>query len=650
MCETTNCWSIYGSGLPTTIVTSLLASASLPTGDGRLGELRAATYGRGVWQIPLLTASASTSIPAITLSPASLSFASQQVSTASAAQTMTVTNSGNAPLTISRISISQAQLPLGPQAEFTETDNCTSGSIAVGQGCTIQVRFVPAAAGARAAAMTIYANISGGQATAALAGTATAAGAVVLMPVALTFPQTSVNATSAAQNITVSNTSAAAITLGSAAVSGDFTVTTNSCSSTLAAGAGCTVSVAFTPKTSGASSGTFSIIGDGTALSASLSGSGVLPATDALAPAALSFATQALGSTSNAQQVTLTNNGDVALTLIATATTGDFAATNGCGNSLAAHSSCAITVVFQPKTLGTVSGTLTVSDQYRTQTVALSGTGVAPAGVSLSPLFGIVFPATGVGLSSAPTTVTLTNNGGTPLTISIISIGGDFGIVAGSNTCRALLDAGAACTLQVVFVPKGSGARNGTLTVASSAANSPHMLSLSGPGVDFALAANGPTTATVTSGQSATYSLLYTPGAAVAGVNVALTCSGLPVYASCKINPSNPAVDGNASVVTVTIATGTTTTASLRHTGDVIFALLLTPATMIAFRRRRVLAAFALCALIATAGCGAGRMIPSSGSPGTGTGVATPAGSYNVTVTATGTGLTRTVNLTLNVQ
>ena len=31
----------------------------MPTGDGRLGELRVATYGRGIWQIPLLTAATS---------------------------------------------------------------------------------------------------------------------------------------------------------------------------------------------------------------------------------------------------------------------------------------------------------------------------------------------------------------------------------------------------------------------------------------------------------------------------------------------------------------------------------------------------------------------------------------------------------------
>ncbi len=35
---------------------ALAAAALMPTGDGRVGELRVATYGRGIWQVPLLTA------------------------------------------------------------------------------------------------------------------------------------------------------------------------------------------------------------------------------------------------------------------------------------------------------------------------------------------------------------------------------------------------------------------------------------------------------------------------------------------------------------------------------------------------------------------------------------------------------------------
>ena len=145
---------------------------------------------------------------------------------------------------------------------------------------------------------------------------------------------------------------------------------------------------------------------------------------------------QQMTTASAAQQITLTNSGDLPLTLIAAQiTSGDFTVVNACGNSLNPHSTCSINVAFQPKSVGAITGVLTVSDQYRSQTIALSGTGVAPPGVSLSPVSTITFPATGVGVTAAAQTVTLTNNGGVPLLVQSIAITGDFLIVPGSNTC-----------------------------------------------------------------------------------------------------------------------------------------------------------------------------------------------------------------------
>jgi hypothetical protein len=50
-CATANCWSIYGASLPNAPVVELAAASLMPTGDGRTGELRAATYGRGLWHL-----------------------------------------------------------------------------------------------------------------------------------------------------------------------------------------------------------------------------------------------------------------------------------------------------------------------------------------------------------------------------------------------------------------------------------------------------------------------------------------------------------------------------------------------------------------------------------------------------------------------
>ncbi|WP_433984297.1 choice-of-anchor D domain-containing protein [Tunturiibacter empetritectus] len=137
-CTTANCWSIYGTGLPNAPVVELAAAPAMPTGDGRTGELRAGTYGRGLWQIPLVTAAIAAQ-PIISLNPTSVIFNGQSIGTASATQTITVTNTGLAPLTVSLVAVT---------GDFNETDNCTAAPIAINVTCTIQVSFLPTATGA----------------------------------------------------------------------------------------------------------------------------------------------------------------------------------------------------------------------------------------------------------------------------------------------------------------------------------------------------------------------------------------------------------------------------------------------------------------------------------------------------------------------
>ena len=645
-CASANCWSLYGTSLPNAPVVALAASASLPTGDGRSGELRAGTYGRGIWAIPLLNATTPT-LAAITLSPTSLTFTTQAVSTASAAQTITVTNSGANTLTISQVAIS---------GDFAQSTTCSSANpIAPGGSCTVTVQFLPTTTGTRTGVLTIYGNVPGGQTTANLTGTGAPPAAVVLDPVLVTFPQTNVGATSTAQNITVSNTGGLAATLGTPAVTGDFLITANTCGVTLAPDTGCTLAIAFQPTASGIRTGTLTISGSAGTQTASLTGTSVLPATDALTPLALSFAPQQLTTSSATQSVTLTNNGDQALQLIAAQINGDFTVVNACGNSLNGHSSCALQVASVPRTVGAETGTLTVSDQYRSQTVSLSGTGVAPPGVSISPLGPLNFAATAIGLASTTQTVTLTNNGGLPLAIQSIAATGDFAIAAGSNTCGTTLAASAACTLQIVFSPTAGGARSGTLTFTDNAAASPQTLTLLGTGIDFTLAADGNTSATISAGQQAVYPLLLSSAAGVSGT-VSFTCSPLPANATCNISPSAVTL-GSDTILQVTIATSVSTAKlgppPAPSTGStLILAASMLPLGLFALRRRSLSSALLLVCLIAVTGCTASRTIPSTTTGGSGTGSTnpTPTGTYNITVTGTSSGLSRSVNLTLTVQ
>ena len=81
-----------------------------------------------------------------------------------------------------------------------------------------------------------------------------------------------------------------------------------------------------------------------------------------LAPTTVSFTDQPVGSTSAAQTVTLTNNGDARLEITKIETSGDFAQNNYCGSSLLASTNCAISVTFKPTGTGNRSGILTITD------------------------------------------------------------------------------------------------------------------------------------------------------------------------------------------------------------------------------------------------------------------------------------------------
>src|SRR6185437_16934698 len=160
ICSSINCWSPLGTGLPNAPVTTLEAAPNMPTGDGRSGMLRAGTYGRGLWQIPLLNATA-IQAPAITLSSTGLSFAAQAVATQSTPQTITVTSSGNLPVTFGTPAIT---------GDFVETDTCSGRTLATGATCTFNISFAPTKTGTGSGLLTIYANVPGGQATVSLSG------------------------------------------------------------------------------------------------------------------------------------------------------------------------------------------------------------------------------------------------------------------------------------------------------------------------------------------------------------------------------------------------------------------------------------------------------------------------------------------------
>ncbi len=447
-CESSGgqCWNILGTGLPMAPAVTLAATVA----GG--GFLRVGTYGRGVWQVPLLSGVPQTTM---TARPTTLTFSGQPLQTTSSPKNVTVANTGTASLTVSNISIA---------GDFLETDTC-GNAIAANGTCQISVTFDPSSSGTRTGTLTISGNIAGGQETVSLSGTGTTQPAIILLPNSVNFGDLQVATVSTAEEVTISNTSAAAIALISESVSGPFAIRTNTCASTLVSNTGCTLAVVFQPRVAGPASGTLTVVSAQGTESIGMSGTGENPATDTVSLTSLTFPATPEDKISAPQTVTLTNSGGVPLTGIQVVTSGDFQVINGCLASLNAQSACTLTVRFAPHATGRETGSIQITDSVGSQTVSLSGIGTAPPTDTLAPT-SLTFPATQVGQSAPTRTITVTNSGGAALTqLSIHAVGAGFGE---STDCGSTLVGQSICTITVTFRASSIGAAAGQIYVADS--------------------------------------------------------------------------------------------------------------------------------------------------------------------------------------
>jgi hypothetical protein len=92
----------------------------------------------------------------------------------------------------------------------------------------------------------------------------------------------------------------------------------------------------------------------------------------------------------------------------------------------------------------------------------------------------LTFAARTVGTTSAPQTVTVTNDGPGVVNVDSVTLTGDF---AYTTNCPEVIPAGATCTADVTFTPLAPGLRTGSITAVSNASGSPHTLPLSGTGL-----------------------------------------------------------------------------------------------------------------------------------------------------------------------
>jgi len=142
-----NTWAPLVTGLPNVAVLGLTVDPSTRT-------LWAGTHGRSMWALQL------PQLPTATPSPASLTFANQNVGSTSAAQTVTLSNTGGLALSISSMSVA---------SPFSQTNTCGS-SIAAGANCSVSITFSPTVVGNASGTLSITDNLRSSPQTMALSG------------------------------------------------------------------------------------------------------------------------------------------------------------------------------------------------------------------------------------------------------------------------------------------------------------------------------------------------------------------------------------------------------------------------------------------------------------------------------------------------
>ena len=313
-------------------------SATLTVVDG-MGTQTVALNGTGAVQANSLTPTAP------------MAFSLQQTGTTSAAQVATLTNSGIIPLSVTSIAIGGTNA-----ADFAQTNKCgTSLPVGTTGTCTINVSFAPATVGAKTATLTVIDGA--GTHNIALSGTGQAPAVTLTPTTPLTFADQQTGTTSAAQVATLTNTGGGPLAISSIAISGanaaDFTQI-NTCGTSLAAAASCTINVTFNPATAGAKSASLTVVDGAGTHNIALSGTGAVQS--ASLTSALVFAAQQTGTSSTAQVATLTNSNVLPLSISSIAISGvnaaDFTQTNTCGTSLPVGTTgvCTINVTFSPAT------------------------------------------------------------------------------------------------------------------------------------------------------------------------------------------------------------------------------------------------------------------------------------------------------------
>ena len=400
----------------------------------------------------------------LTVTPSSTVYPPQLENTPSAEQTITISNTGLAPLPLTTITSSNPDYAL-------TTDNCTGTTLNFNDQCTVGFAFTPTTAGQVTSDLTVNGQVVGALIGEGVPGISNG---VSLTPNLLDFGNVDISTTAGPLDIVLNNASGVALNPLTVTVVGSAQFTeTNTCGASLANAANCTLQVSFTPTNDGLDAAILRVFDNGVKIAeAALLGTGISEPQVTLNPTALAYGDQAVGVASAPRQVSVENSGTADLLVSSINTSGgDYTiiADTCTGTPVAAGNSCTLDVVFTPSVIGSDPAGISLRSNATSSpnSLSISGNGVGP---DLSfDRTDIVFAPQIVGVASSPEAVMVTNTGNANLDITGLSSSAtEFSIVSDSCAGQSL-GAGATCSFAVVLTGDAEHTANGVITLVSNA-------------------------------------------------------------------------------------------------------------------------------------------------------------------------------------
>ena len=309
-------------------------------------------------------------MPAVTLSPTSLSFGNEAVNDTSAAKTVTLKNTGVGTLDMSSIA------PTGDFAVYSTTCGAT---LAAGEKCQVGVTFTPTQLGKLTGTLSFTDNTSGSPQTVALSGTG------IGSP-----PSYTLSASPSSLSVAQGSQGTSTITITPVnAFSGSVTLTAsglpNRVTSVFNPNPATSTSTLTLTASGTATTGTATVTVTGTSGSLTETTTLTLTVTPAqpvgvVSPTSLNFGSVLVGTTSTEKVVALENTGNGNMVVSSVSVSGPFAvAVNKCQNGVKVGTHCNVWVTYTPQGVENDTGTLTFTDNASNspQSVSLSGTGIA---------------------------------------------------------------------------------------------------------------------------------------------------------------------------------------------------------------------------------------------------------------------------------